>query len=723
MATTETRETILRVLVDNNKALAQIAEWNQLIDAQKAKQQELTKARKDGTISETDYQKAMAVSKNETAAYSKQVQQLTKEVQNNVTATNSSKDSLAALRAELSNTTKEYDNLSAAERNGAKGQELQRHINEITDNLKNAEQGTGRFYRNVGNYSNSFVDAFSSMGGAVGGMIGPIKNATLGLQTMSKTPVIAILGIIANVLNAVIKALKSSEENMSQVTIAFAAFKGVGTLVNRLLQSLGKVIAKVAEYLGKTAEKLGLVTDAMKTEQQLTKDQIELTKRERENRKKNADDELEIAKLKAKAAEKLTYSAKERLAFLQEAADREKAISQRNLDAAREAYRILEERSKLADNSAEENDALAAAYEKMRQAETSYFNKSKELAAQMVEARNQLLNTTKAQASADEKANDADEKARQAAIKAEEDRVKALTDIRSKEIAERLKLAEEGSIEELDLKKQQLQQASEIEIAALEKQDGTNELIKLKRQVLNQELQRLDDEYYESQSQAAMDEANRLLDIWQAEADQEKELNEARKQMQKDTAAAIAGALGNISSAVGELGEENTALTKLSKVLAIAQIAIDTGVATAEGIKNAMAVPFPANIAAIATTIAAVVSGMASAIASVKSAKFASGGIVSGPGTATSDSIPARLSNGESVINARSTSMFAPVLSALNEAGGGAAFNGAGNGATGFDYVASAVAAGMEAADIYVSVEEIDRVGSRTGRIKAMAAR
>ena len=95
---------------------------------------------------------------------------------------------------------------------------------------------------------------------------------------------------------------------------------------------------------------------------------------------------------------------------------------------------------------------------------------------------------------------------------------------------------------------------------------------------------------------------------------------------------------------------------------------------------------------------------------------------MTGPGTATSDSIPARLSNGESVINARSTSMFAPILSALNEAGGGKAFNGAG-GSAGFDYMASAVAAGMASADIYVSVEEIDRVGARMSRIKGIATR
>lgn len=722
MATTETRETILRVLVDNNKALAQIAEWNQLIDEQKAKQQELAKARKEGSISESDYQKAMAVSRNEVTAYSKQMQQLNKEVQNNVTATNTNKDSLAALRAELSNATKEFDNLSAAERNGAKGQELAHHINVITDELKAAEESTQRYYRNVGNYKNGIVDAFSSMGGAAGGLVNPIKNATLGLKTMSKTPVIAILGILVNIIAKVIEKLKSSEDNTNRVSSAFSAFGAVGTMVTKLFQGLGKVVAKVAEYLGKAADKLGLVTDAMKTEQQLTRDQIALTKIERENRKKNADDELAIAQLKAKAAEKLTYSAQERIGFLQEAADREKAISQRNLDTAREEYRILEEKSKLADNSAEENDALAAAYEKMRQAETAYFNKSKELAAQMVEAKNQLLSQTNAQASADKKASDQAEKDAQAAVKAEKERVKAQASIKAQEIAERLKQVEAGSLAELDLKKEQLQQAYDMDVAQLEQQEGTAELIKLKKQTLNQELQALDDAYYDNQFNQVQAETDKMIDEWQKQADAEKEILEARRQMQKTTATAISAALGDISSAISDLGEENSALTKLSKVLAIAQIAIDTGVATAEGIKNAMAVPFPANIAAIATTIAAVVSGMASAIVSVKSAKFASGGLVTGPGTATSDSIPARLSNGESVINARSTSMFAPILSALNEAGGGKAFNGAG-GSAGFDYMASAVAAGMAAADIYVSVEEIDRVGTRMSRIKGIATR
>ena len=45
---------------------------------------------------------------------------------------------------------------------------------------------------------------------------------------------------------------------------------------------------------------------------------------------------------------------------------------------------------------------------------------------------------------------------------------------------------------------------------------------------------------------------------------------------------------------------------------------------------------------------------------------FAEGGAVRGPGTGTSDSIMAKLSNGEFVINAASTKKFRPMLEAIN---------------------------------------------------------
>ena len=50
--------------------------------------------------------------------------------------------------------------------------------------------------------------------------------------------------------------------------------------------------------------------------------------------------------------------------------------------------------------------------------------------------------------------------------------------------------------------------------------------------------------------------------------------------------------------------------------------------------------------------------------------QFASGGPVFGRGSSTSDSIPARLSNGEYVVNAASTKRYRPLLDSINNGGG-----------------------------------------------------
>ena len=76
-------------------------------------------------------------------------------------------------------------------------------------------------------------------------------------------------------------------------------------------------------------------------------------------------------------------------------------------------------------------------------------------------------------------------------------------------------------------------------------------------------------------------------------------------------------------------------------------------------------------MAGVAGALGAVQIGLIAAQQPPSPPAFASGGYVSGAGSGTSDSIPAYLSNGESVNTAEATSKFAPILSALNAAGGG----------------------------------------------------
>lgn len=130
----------------------------------------------------------------------------------------------------------------------------------------------------------------------------------------------------------------------------------------------------------------------------------------------------------------------------------------------------------------------------------------------------------------------------------------------------------------------------------------------------------------------------------------------------------LSNSLVSLTAAIGE-SDENFA--RLSKIITLAQITIDTGRAISAGVASASALPYPANLAAIATTIATVLANIATAVSTVKSANFAQGGKVTGPGTGTSDSIPANLSNGEFVMTAKATRIFEPLLAAMNDIGAG----------------------------------------------------
>lgn len=177
----------------------------------------------------------------------------------------------------------------------------------------------------------------------------------------------------------------------------------------------------------------------------------------------------------------------------------------------------------------------------------------------------------------------------------------------------------------------------------------------------------------------------RLSDVGMTRLDVETQTMEARKNLADTNSQINQGEIKNeeakkkafqtvgtsMISMLDTLGESNSAFAKMSKIITLAQIAIDTGKALSAGIASASSLPYPANLAAIATTVATVLANVATAISTVKSAKFATGGKVVGPGTGTSDSVPAQLSNGEYVMTARATRMFEPMLAAMNNIGAG----------------------------------------------------
>lgn len=326
-------------------------------------------------------------------------------------------------------------------------------------------------------------------------------------------------------------------------------------------------------------------------------------------------------------------------------------------------------------------------------------------------------------------------------------------------IALRLAAVKQGTDAEYTLKVEQLRKQQEAELANIELTEQQKVLIRekynkqlddLSNQWINANLQKQNDalrlewenrinaaavqgqntlqlqlqmrqaELMEGESDAAF--KARQLGAQQAYVDAKRAINDYEVQIEQAKLEALAAVTNGLSGLLEELGEDNKTFAVLSKTLALAEIAINTGKAIAAGTAQAQSVPFPGNLIAIATTVATIMANITSAIKTVKSAKFSTGGYVSGPGTSTSDSIPAMLSDGESVNAALPTSMFAPIYSALNQLGGGAPIVAAqsSNQIAGEDMLARAFAKGVSQLDMRVGVDEITRVSDRVKVVESL---
>lgn len=233
-----------------------------------------------------------------------------------------------------------------------------------------------------------------------------------------------------------------------------------------------------------------------------------------------------------------------------------------------------------------------------------------------------------------------------------------------------------------------------------------------------------------------------LLAIKQDKADKEKAINAAKVADDEKTAAAqkrieqsrlqyatqIAGGLSDLMEAVAG---ENKAMVKASKIVALAEVAIKQGVAIAEAVASSAAGDPYTYALRVAAAIASTIAAMASAISSINSVKLARGtSYVQGPGTSTSDSIPAMLSKGEGVVNARANQMFPGVVGAMNDASvgiwsplmsmlrssGGAPAQVASPMQMTEIQMANAFRNAVSDLDMYVSVEEINR-GQRSVKV------
>lgn len=825
------KEIILNVKVQTNTeaAIKQIMELNTQIEREKNLQKEYNQWLKEGTVSWEEYNREMELSKQHVTEYSTKIRALRKEIQNNIKVESDLRGSLVQLRAALSNLTAEYDNLSKAERDSAKGKELQDKINAVTKELKGAEEATGRFNRNVGNYENAIKSVFGNNQLVAG--IQAVRNGVIGVSKafdlLKSHPVIAVISVITALFLKLANSAKNNEEQYVKLQQVLAPLKMAMDGITRVVESIVDVFLSAAQavtgLVGAFFDFIGVgdsINQNSKDYIELEKQKLDLANKERSDLVENAKLSMEASDLRAKSAQKDKYSAEERIQFLNKAIDKEKAMADNELEQAKQRLEIAKKEAERTKNSKEVNDELAQAEANLYNVQKEYNTKIRELYSQRSEAQTKLnqedeqrlqlvqersdkelaamralrdsenalikdsFEKQKADINASYDDQIADLKKRmeteenltdqaRAAMSAtienlEKKRTAELAELNEESIREkleqeaayieqRLQLATEGTIQEYSLKAEQLKKEKEIELSNTKLTAEQKQLIEDSYQ---KKLDEMTSEYERKKQEKAMEAlelelSNRLaaakiagedelqvelenakkrldslqqlegesdaefkarqLEAQQEYLDAKEELAQREIEIEQAKFEAASQITGALSGLFEQLGEDNKAFAILSKTLALAEIAINTGKAISEGVASAAGLIFPANIPAIASTIATVIANMTTAISLVKSAKFADGGLVEGSGTGTSDSIPAMLSNGESVMTAKATSMFAPLLSAINVAGGGVPIQvrEKSSQALGEEMIARAIARGMKDVHPIVSVTEINKVGSQ----------
>lgn len=741
----QVEEVIIKVDVSTEETAKRLSEVVKGMAELRTEQNELTKEIKAGNDADGQKAQRLAEVQAQIGKLKNEQKQYTAILQNESKIANSYGDSLNEQRRKLTDMQKAYDSLSASWRESSAGQAFKKQLDEQYNSVSNLEKATGRHQRNVGNYPNVMGGAVKSFG-SLDGAIAQVSDAFNGLSTngikglgglasaignvgkiMIASPILALVGAIVVAFQKLSDAFKKNDTASTNLDRAFSKLKPItqalGEYFDKLAVTLSNVILKMSEgvnAVGKFLNKIGILKgnfeEASKGAEDLVISTDNLEEAERQYTVNSAKRSKEISQLRAQVAEKDKYTAKEREEFLKQAIALEQENLQEELNNKKERLRILEETARQeVDTSDATTNEIAQARAELYRAEESYNNKTRELATQLVEARNaQVAEEKKASEEARkieeeriaEENRLAEEEVKRfeerealkaeilqkfkdtaiALIEDETERAIALEQDRYTQELEALQAQYEAlgtlTLEEEALKKENLELLEQEHLARMAEIEEEAYLIQEEKRLEREELElenklakaESEEEEFNLKIETEQERLNRLLSLdEEAKAKQFKtqeayekavEESEARlsklqeQQMQaritKATTSmqAIGSVMGSMSQIISTFDNESKESAKAQKVLALGEIAVQTGVAIAQGISSAMSVPFPANLVAIATTIATVVANIASAISTVKSAKFANGGIVGGS-SYTGDNVNVRVNSGEMILNTR----------------------------------------------------------------------
>lgn len=398
-------EKIRNIKTNYSDQIQQISKYMIELDRLQRNEKALATQLKNGLITREQYNQRLTEGKIAQKEFKDAISATTKEIANSRKEETQLEGSLVSLRAQLSNLTKEYDNLSRTDRMGERGKQLEQSIQGIQTELKEAENATGRFQREVGSYEKAIESAMSknlpyisqikAMVESAGGLAASLKAAGVAAANFGKqmlvllaNPIVATVAALVaayialkSAMESVTNTARSNEEQNSKLNAAMSPLTVIGDRVTRTMEKLADVYIKVA---GSVMEAVASFTDWLGITEGLAEESAKYAKYEekllqlavdrRTVNEENAVSEAKISELRSKTYEKDMYSAEERLSFIREAQKEEKIVYERNLSLAQRELALLEELGERTKNDAALNDKISQARINLTNVTTRYHN-------------------------------------------------------------------------------------------------------------------------------------------------------------------------------------------------------------------------------------------------------------------------------------------------------------------------------------------------------------
>lgn len=645
----------------------------------KNEQRELNALYKAGTIDEELYIKKSKDLSLQLGVLQRQQTNLTAAVQTSRKTNADYSDSLDGMRAKLNDMQKAYATLTKAQRESAEGKEFLRAIAEQDKAVKGLEQSIGDARRSVGDYegaikrsvpilgnlSNKADEAkglFEALGkggsAALTAIALGLKGALVAALKFLATPigaVIAAVGVaalgLAKAFGKLSEAFKKNDEAGTAWAKLMSSFQPIGDSISRMFDKMASAIGRVADRF---ADWIGKQNDAAKAAQDLVVAVDNLEQAERDYTVNSSERNKQIAELRAKATQTEKYSAEERIAALNEAIELEKQNLADQKTIAAERLRILEETAKKeSDTSDETANKIAQARAALYQAEEQYYSGTRRLLSQLNTAEKEVAAEREARqkAALEEAFRIYDEETKRAKLL--NDSLQSLANV--EEERARIQLETERELARLRKDAESyVEEEEEVDVPSVE------EVVRAKFGVDEEAIA-----YYNELLESGMSAQERFaaMSEWTAKRS---------AKAFASAAGSMAGAFNDMAQMLNEYGKENEKAQAASKAFALAGILASQAQSIAEGalaisagIASAQSVPFPANIAAIATTVATITGLIVSTASSFLQAKqllstadagaFSNGGVVSGT-SYTGDKLTARVNSNEVILNPKQAS-------------------------------------------------------------------